>query len=432
MFIRPGRTIYSVNVPCLAVAAPDVFKKVVILGDVARGAPSGAAGTILEPQLLNQRGFGFVQGKGEGIRQLGKRLNAARQVGVQGAAAAFAAVGGIVRHGDQVGVLAQQHIAQAVDHGKLGAAARLNRLGKVGKLRFHLFAVGAYLRGVAYGGTAAAWRGPSCGEVNGSCSMSRPAMWTASTRVYHFYDAFGHVIGSEECEEGKIFIEPQGMCVMAGIGVNTGEAVTALQSVKDKLDTKYGIVLLQPAYTKYHLELGEISSYPPGYKENAGIFCHNNPWVSCAETVVGHGDRAFEIYKKTCPACIEDISEIHRTEPYVYSQMVAGRDAATFGEAKNSWLTGTAAWTFVDVSQFILGIQPTLAGLKIDPCIPHEMDGFTLRRVWRGATYEIVVENPDHLEKGVKTMTVDGKPVSGNILSPVPAGSTVEVKVVMG
>ena len=213
------------------------------------------------------------------------------------------------------------------------------------------------------------------------------------------YDAFGHVIGGEECEEGKIFIEPQGMCVMAGIGVDTGEAVTALQSVKDKLDTKYGIVLLQPAYTKYHLELGEISSYPPGYKENAGIFCHNNPWVSCAETVVGHGDRAFEIYKKTCPAYIEDISEIHRTEPYVYSQMVAGRDAATFGEAKNSWLTGTAAWTFVDVSQYILGIQPTLAGLKIDPCIPHEMDGFTLRRVWRGATYEIVVENPDHLEK---------------------------------
>ena len=246
------------------------------------------------------------------------------------------------------------------------------------------------------------------------------------------YDAFGHVIGGEECEEGKIFIEPQGMCVMAGIGVNTGEAVTALQSVKDKLDTKYGIVLLQPAYTKYHLELGEISSYPPGYKENAGIFCHNNPWVSCAETVVGHGDRAFEIYKKTCPAYIEDISEIHRTEPYVYSQMVAGRDAATFGEAKNSWLTGTAAWTFVDVSQYILGIQPTLAGLKIDPCIPHEMDGFTLRRVWRGATYEIVVENPDHLEKGVKAMTVDGKPVSGNILSPVPAGSTVEVKIVMG
>ena len=246
------------------------------------------------------------------------------------------------------------------------------------------------------------------------------------------YDAYGHVVGGQECEEGQIFIEPQGMCVMAGIGVNTGEAVTALQSVQTRLDTKYGIVLLQPAYTKYHLELGEISSYPPGYKENAGIFCHNNPWISCAETVVGHGDRAFEIYKKTCPAYIEDISEIHRTEPYVYSQMVAGCDAATFGEAKNSWLTGTAAWTFVDVSQYILGIQPTLAGLKIDPCLPHEMDGFTLRRVWRGATYEITVDNTAHAEKGVASMTVNGQPVPTNTLSPAPAGTTVQVKVVMG
>lgn len=246
------------------------------------------------------------------------------------------------------------------------------------------------------------------------------------------YDAYGHVVGGQECEEGQIFIEPQGMCVMAGIGVNTGEAVTALQSVQTRLDTKYGIVLLQPAYTKYHLELGEISSYPPGYKENAGIFCHNNPWVSCAETVVGHGDRAFEIYKKTCPAYIEDISEIHRTEPYVYSQMVAGCDAATFGEAKNSWLTGTAAWTFVDVSQYILGVQPTLAGLKIDPCLPHVMDGFTLRRVWRGATYEITVDNTAHAEKGVASMTVNGQPVPTNTLSPAPAGTTVQVKVVMG
>ena len=246
------------------------------------------------------------------------------------------------------------------------------------------------------------------------------------------YDAYGHVVGGQECEEGQIFIEPQGMCVMAGIGVDTGEAVTALQSVQTRLDTKYGIVLLQPAYTKYHLELGEISSYPPGYKENAGIFCHNNPWVSCAETVVGHGDRAFEIYKKTCPAYIEDISEIHRTEPYVYSQMVAGCDAATFGEAKNSWLTGTAAWTFVDVSQYILGVQPTLAGLKIDPCLPHEMDGFTLRRVWRGATYEITVDNTAHAEKGVASMTVNSQPVPTNTLSPAPAGTTVQVRVVMG
>ena len=246
------------------------------------------------------------------------------------------------------------------------------------------------------------------------------------------YDAAGNPVGSSECEEGQIYIEPQGMCVMAGVGVEGGQAVRALQSVAERLDTKYGIVLLQPAYTRYHLELGEISSYPPGYKENAGIFCHNNPWVSCAETVVGHGDRAFEIYKKTCPAYIENISEIHRTEPYVYSQMVAGIDAATFGEAKNSWLTGTAAWTFVDVSQYILGVQPTLDGLRIDPCIPHAMDGFTLRRVYRGATYEITVDNAAHVEKGVAAVTVNGQAVAGQVLPLAPAGTTMQVAVTMG
>ena len=246
------------------------------------------------------------------------------------------------------------------------------------------------------------------------------------------YDAFGQPIGSKECDEGQIFIEPQGMCVMAGIGKTTGQAEQALRSVEERLDTKYGVVLLQPAYTTYRLNLGEISSYPPGYKENAGIFCHNNPWISCAETVLGHGDRAFEVYKKTCPAYIEDISEIHRTEPYVYSQMVAGIDAPTFGEAKNSWLTGTAAWTFFNVSQYILGVQPTLDGLKIDPCIPHTLPGFTVTRRYRGAVYHIRVENPDAVQKGVKRVTVNGAPIPGNVLPIAKAGETVEVTVVMG
>ena len=246
------------------------------------------------------------------------------------------------------------------------------------------------------------------------------------------YDAFGQPIGSKECDEGQIFIEPQGMCVMAGIGKTTGQAEQALRSVEERLDTKYGVVLLQPAYTTYRLNLGEISSYPPGYKENAGIFCHNNPWISCAETVLGHGDRAFEVYKKTCPAYIEDISEIHRTEPYVYSQMVAGIDAPTFGEAKNSWLTGTAAWTFFNVSQYILGVQPTLDGLKIDPCIPHTLPGFTVTRRYRGAVYHIRVENPDAVQKGVKRVTVNGSPIPGNVLPIAKAGETVEVAVVMG
>ena len=181
------------------------------------------------------------------------------------------------------------------------------------------------------------------------------------------FDASGRVVGGKECEEGQIFIEPQGMCVMAGIGVDSGRAARALASVEQRLDTKYGIVLQQPAYTSYRLELGEITSYPPGYKENAGIFCHNNPWIVCAETELGHGDRAFKVYRRTAPAYIEDVSEIHRTEPYVYSQMIAGRDAPGFGEAKNSWLTGTAAWTFVSISQAILGVKPTLDGLLIDP-----------------------------------------------------------------
>ncbi len=184
------------------------------------------------------------------------------------------------------------------------------------------------------------------------------------------YDAHGQKVGSAECAEGQIYIEPQGFCSLAGIGLKEGLAEKALDSVKEKLDTEYGIMILQPAYTRYHLELGEVTSYPPGYKENAGIFCHNNPWVSIAETVVGRGSRAFEIYRKTCPAYLEDISEIHRTEPYVYSQMVAGKDAPAHGEAKNSWLTGTAAWTFVNISQYILGIYPTHGGLSVNPCVP--------------------------------------------------------------
>ena len=227
------------------------------------------------------------------------------------------------------------------------------------------------------------------------------------------YDAMSNPVGSKVCEEGQIFIEPQGMCVMAGIGTAITEdgspsaAARALRSVKERLDTRYGIILQTPAYTTYHVELGEISSYPPGYKENAGIFCHNNPWISCAETVLGHGSRAFEVFKKTCPAYLEDQSEIRRTEPYVYCQMMAGRDAPTHGEGKNSWLTGTAAWTFTCISQYILGIQPTLQGLRINPCIPSDWSGYTCRRTYRGVSYDITIDNSAHVESGVESVTVD-------------------------
>ena len=246
------------------------------------------------------------------------------------------------------------------------------------------------------------------------------------------YDAYSQKIGSRECEEGQIYIESNGFCSLAGIGVKEGLAKKALDSVKEKLDTKYGVMILQPAYTRYHLELGEISSYPPGYKENAGIFCHNNPWVSIAETVIGRGDRAFEIYRKTCPAYCEEFSEIHRTEPYVYSQMVAGRDAKFHGEAKNSWLTGTAAWTFVNVSQYILGVYPTHNGLSIDPCVPKDFGDFELTRKFREGTYNIKVQNPDNVEKGVKSITVDGRAIDGCVIPYVKGKETYDVVVTMG
>ena len=246
------------------------------------------------------------------------------------------------------------------------------------------------------------------------------------------YDAYGKKIGSKECEEGQIYIESNGFCPLAGIGVKEGLAKKALDSVKDKLDTKYGVMILQPPYTRYHLELGEISSYPPGYKENAGIFCHNNPWVSIAETVIGRGDRAFEIYQKTCPAYVEEFSEIHRTEPYVYSQMVAGADAKFHGEAKNSWLTGTAAWTFVNISQHILGVYPTHQGLRIDPCVPKDFGDFEVTRKFREGTYHIKVVNPDHVEKGVKSVTVDGKAIEGCIVPYESGKIDYDVVVQMG
>jgi len=245
------------------------------------------------------------------------------------------------------------------------------------------------------------------------------------------YDAYNQKVGSKECEEGKIFIEPQGFCVMAEIGLEEGNCLKAMESVEKHLDSKYGIVLLQPCYTTYHVELGEISSYPGGYKENAGIFCHNNPWISIAETILGRGNRAWQVYTRTCPAYIEDISEIHRTEPYVYSQMIAGKDAPNFGEAKNSWLTGTAAWTFLNVSQYILGIRPDYDGLMVDPCIPSDFEGFRAIRNFRGVTYHIEVKNPNKVQKGVKHMLVDGVKVDGNIIPFNASKKDVTVEIVM-
>jgi cellobiose phosphorylase len=240
------------------------------------------------------------------------------------------------------------------------------------------------------------------------------------------YDDFGRKVGSKECKEGQIFIESQGMCVMAGIGLKDGMAQKALESVKTRLATRHGIVLNQPAFTRYYIEYGEISSYPPGYKENAGIFCHNNPWIIIAETMAGNGDQALDYYLRINPSAREGIGEVHRCEPYVYPQMIAGRDAPTHGEAKNSWLTGTAAWNFYAITQFILGIRPTLKGLRIAPVIPSRWTGFTAVRKYRGVTYRITVKRSG---KGNSvSLTADGKSVPGDVL-PLPAPGTDEVAV---
>jgi len=226
------------------------------------------------------------------------------------------------------------------------------------------------------------------------------------------YDDFGRKVGSEECEEGKIFIEPQGFAVLAGIGLEDGMAAAALDSVRDLLATEHGIVLQQPAFSRYYLQLGEISSYPPGYKENAGVFCHNNPWVMIAEARLGHGDRAHDYYLRINPSAREHIGEVHRCEPYVYPQMIAGRDAPTYGEAKNSWLTGTAAWNYYAITQWILGIRPTYDGLEIAPVIPATWSGFRAMRKFRGATYHITVRRTGSGNR--VSLVVDGVPVSGN------------------
>lgn len=244
------------------------------------------------------------------------------------------------------------------------------------------------------------------------------------------YDFYGNKVGSKENEEGQIFIESQGWCTMAGIGLEEGLVKKALDSVKERLDCEHGIVLNNPPFTKYVVEYGEISSYPAGYKENAGIFCHNNPWVIIGETVLGRGDYAWEYFRKICPSYTEEHSALHKVEPYVYSQMIAGKDASKPGEAKNSWLTGTAAWNYYAITQFILGIKPAYDGLQINPCIPSEWKEFTVKRVFRGAQYDIVVKNPQGINKGIKQITVDGKVISGNVV-PHSAGRH-SVEVVMG
>jgi cellobiose phosphorylase len=244
------------------------------------------------------------------------------------------------------------------------------------------------------------------------------------------YDDGSHKVGSAECEDGKIYIETQGFGAMALVGQDRGYPKLALDSVAKHLDTPHGIVILDPPYKEYHLELGEVSSYPPGYKENGGIFCHNNPWVMIGEIRIGRPDRAFEYWKKIAPAYREEISELHRMEPYVYSQMIAGKGSRRHGEAKNSWLTGTAAWNFVALSQWILGIRPAFDGLIVEPRLPAHIKKAVIQRYFRCAHYHVEVENRKN--DGPISLVVNGAPQQGTLVPAAPRGTNLYIQVTVG
>lgn len=302
---------------------------------------------------------------------------------------------------------------------------------KDGKVAESVFIAGLFiLAAKEMSDIARKYRGDGEAEsiTKSACEMEK-ALWAAGWDGEWFrraYDDFGNPVGSRLCEEGQIFIEPQGICVMAGLGRENGYARKALDSVYARLATKHGIVLHQPAYSRYYLHLGEISSYPPGYKENAGIFCHTNPWIMIAEAMMGRGDRAHDYYLRLNPSAREEISDVHRCEPYVYAQMIAGRDAPTHGEAKNSWLTGTAAWNYVAITQWILGIRPTFEGLQVSPVIPSSWRGFDAVRLFRGIRYAIKVIRRG--EGNEVQLVVDGKNLQGTVI-PLPSANTREVQV---
>ena len=245
------------------------------------------------------------------------------------------------------------------------------------------------------------------------------------------YDHSGKAIGSSDCNEGQIFIEPQGLCAMAGIGLEEGLVKAALESVAERLATSYGLCLLDPPYRSYDKSLGEIATYLPGLKENGSVFCHNNPWVIIGETMLGNGDRAMEYLRCIAPT-YQTKPAVRRTEPYVFAQTIAGKAAPRPGEGKNSWLTGTASWSYVAASQYLLGIRPEIDGLRINPCIPKHWWSFKVTRLFRGAKYHIEVTNPYHTGSGVSRIQVDGQPLRSDVVPVAKAGSEVRVLVELG
>jgi cellobiose phosphorylase len=245
------------------------------------------------------------------------------------------------------------------------------------------------------------------------------------------FDTKARPVGSSRCPEGKIYLNAQSWAVLADIAPEA-RLSRCMDMVKKYLDTKYGIMLLAPPYKTFDPKIGAIGTFAAGLKENGGIFCHANPWAMIAEAMLGRSDRVFDYYKKIAPTTYDKMPEIHMTEPYVYSQFIAGKDSAEFGRARNSWLTGSATWDFIAATWYILGIRPEYQGLRIAPCIPKDWGSFSVKRLFRGATYDIKVSNPAGVSKGVDSIYINGKKIQGDILPQAKSGTTQRIEVIMG
>ena len=248
---------------------------------------------------------------------------------------------------------------------------------------------------------------------------------------FRAYDDLGNLIGSSRCKEGRIYLNAQSWAIISQIAPRE-RAVQCMNSARKHLDTKYGIRLLAPAYSRYYPEIGALTSYVPGLKENASIWSHANAWAILAECMLGRGDQAYEYYKKLAPPTKNRMAEIHEAEPYVYAQTIAGKDHPNFGAARQSWLTGTAAWMFKVATNWILGIRPQYHGLLVDPCIPKDWTEFEITRDFRNSIYEIRVRNPDHVSKGIKDVTVDGKKSKTSLIPSFADGKRHMVLITMG
>jgi len=243
--------------------------------------------------------------------------------------------------------------------------------------------------------------------------------------------ATGGTLGSAKNPEGSIYLNAQSWAVIAR-AATPEQACRCMESVHERLATEHGLLLCDPPHVHPdpHIEL-PLLSYPPGHKENGGIFCHSNAWAVVAECVLGNGARAHEYYRSYLPARYNDSAEVRQVEPYVYCQFTHGKASPRFGQSRNPWLTGAASWSYVAATQHILGIRPVLEGLMIDPCIPPSWEGFEAERRWRGKLLRIAVTNPDKLSRGVRSLSVNGVTIPGNIVPFEGLEERNEIKVVL-